>query len=97
MQVNNGYGYFLLGVGVGAAVGLLFAPKSGVDTRNYLQSKAEETAQQLKEQTGQALNRAADTIDRGKTMLRDQADNLSKAIDSGKRAYKQTVESTVQA
>jgi gas vesicle protein len=93
MQVNNGYGYFLLGVSVGAAVGLLFAPKSGADSRNYLQSKAGEATQKLKDQTAQVMDQAADTINRGKAMLRDQVDTVSTAIDSGKRAYRETVQS----
>ncbi len=92
MQANNGYVYFIAGVSVGAAVALLFAPKAGADSRKYLQSKAEDAAKTVKDQTSQVVARAADTIDRGKAMLRDQADNVSTAIDSGKRAYREAVE-----
>jgi gas vesicle protein len=34
--------FFLVGLGIGAMVGLLFAPKSGEDTREYLTGKADE-------------------------------------------------------
>jgi gas vesicle protein len=34
--------YFLAGLGIGALVGILFAPKSGEETREYLTSKADE-------------------------------------------------------
>ena len=34
--------YFLLGLGIGAAVGILFAPKAGPETRDFLLTKADE-------------------------------------------------------
>jgi len=34
--------YFMVGLGIGALVGLLFAPKSGEETRDYLSQKADE-------------------------------------------------------
>ena len=34
--------YFFLGLGLGVAVGMLFAPKSGEETRDFLRKKADE-------------------------------------------------------
>ena len=45
MSERNGSGgtlWFLVGLGIGAAVGILFAPHSGEETRQILMSKAEE-------------------------------------------------------
>ena len=92
MQSNNGYSYFLFGVGVGAVVGLLFAPKTGADARNYLQSKAEDTAEHLKNQGQRAMDLANEGIGRAKGMLRNQADSVSQAVEAGKRAYADAVE-----
>src|ERR1035438_4219598 len=39
---KNGLSAFLLGLGVGVGIGILFAPKSGEETREYLRSKANE-------------------------------------------------------
>lgn len=91
MQSNNGIGLFVLGVGVGAAAGILLAPKTGAQTRNYLQSRAEDAARQIKEQTGHAKQQATQTINRGKSMVRDQLNCISAAMDAGKRAYRNTV------
>lgn len=66
MQSNNEFGYLLAGFGAGVALGMLFAPKSGVETRNYLQSKAEETARQIKEQSGKVMDSANETLGRAK-------------------------------
>jgi gas vesicle protein len=93
MQSNNGFGYFFLGVSVGAAAALLLAPKTGADTRNYLQSRAEDAAQQIKQQANRVMDRANEKIARGKTTVRDQVNNLSAAVDAGKRAYHTAVES----
>ena len=44
---------FLLGLGVGIGIGLLFAPKSGEETRGMLKSKAEEGKEYLKQRTSE--------------------------------------------
>jgi len=45
MSERNGGGgvlWFLAGLGIGAAVGILYAPQSGSETREILMAKAEE-------------------------------------------------------
>jgi len=41
-NVGSKVSYFLVGLGIGALVGILFAPKSGEETRDYLSKKADE-------------------------------------------------------
>jgi len=92
MQSNNGTIYFLIGAGVGAAVALLFAPKTGEDTRNYLQSKADDATARLKEQGQRAMDAASQGVERAKSKLRNQAGSVSDAVEAGKRAYNEVVE-----
>jgi len=42
MEDDSKFSYFFLGLGLGVAVGLLFAPKTGSETRDLLLSKADE-------------------------------------------------------
>src|SRR6185437_2458894 len=42
MEDDNKLSFFFLGLGLGVAVGVLFAPKSGSETREFLRSKADE-------------------------------------------------------
>jgi gas vesicle protein len=39
-KISSKVSYLLVGVGIGSLVGILFAPKSGEDTREYLAQKA---------------------------------------------------------
>jgi gas vesicle protein len=90
--------YFLIGGFVGAAIGLLFAPKSGEETRAFLGSKYREGTQALGEKARQGRDFVADksrevseaiaeTIDKGKEALSRQRDQLNAAIEAGKQAY----------
>ena len=44
MDDDSKMSFFFLGLGLGAALGVLFAPKSGIETREFLMSKANESA-----------------------------------------------------
>jgi gas vesicle protein len=91
MEDDNKLSYFFLGLGLGVAVGVLFAPKSGVETRDLLRSKAEEGADYVKRRGEELRDTATDTIERGKQTLRQQKDNLAAAVEAGKQAYREAV------
>ena len=48
---RDGLANFFLGLGMGVGIGLLFAPRSGEETRDMLMSKADEGKDYLKKQT----------------------------------------------
>ena len=48
---RDGIANFFLGLGIGVGLGMLFAPKSGDETRDLLMSKADEGKEYLKKQT----------------------------------------------
>ena len=66
MEDDNKLSYFFLGLGLGVAVGVLFAPKSGAETRDFLRSKADEGTDFVKRRAEDLRDTAADTIDRSK-------------------------------
>lgn len=94
MEDDNKFSYFFLGLGLGVAVGLLFAPKSGPETRELLRSKADEGKEFLKRRSNEMRDQAADVIDRGKTTVLRQRENLAAAVEAGKQAYRDAVTST---
>ena len=46
---GNGFGKFLTGVAIGVGIGILFAPKSGEETRRELKEKFDELYEKVKD------------------------------------------------
>jgi gas vesicle protein len=95
MEDDSKFSYFFLGLGLGVAVGVLFAPKSGEETREYIRSKAGESADYVRRRGSDLREAAEDAIDRGKETLRRQKDNLSAAVEAGKQAYRDSMNNPV--
>jgi len=79
--------YFLVGLGIGALVGVLFAPKAGEETRDYLSKKAEEGKEYAQRKARELRERAEDLVERGKQAASKQKDSLNAAVDAGRDAY----------
>lgn len=90
--MGNGLSYFFLGLGIGAAGAMLFAPKNGVETRNYLRSKAQEGTDYVKRQSDTLMQQASETVEPLKQNLQRPISALADAVDAGKRAYRETVQ-----
>jgi gas vesicle protein len=80
--------FFIVGLGVGALLGILFAPKSGDETRDYLSSKADEGREYAQKKARELRERADDLLTRGKEAVSKQKDALASAVDAGKETYK---------
>jgi gas vesicle protein len=91
MDDDSKMSFFFLGLGIGAAVGILFAPKSGTETRDFLLSKANEGTELAKRRAQELKEQAAETIERGKSTVQRQKESLSAAVDAGRAAYRDTV------
>ena len=80
--------FFLVGLGIGALVGVLFAPKSGDETREYLSDRADEGREYAQKKARELRERAEDLIERSKEVMARQKDALSTAVEAGKDTYK---------
>jgi gas vesicle protein len=88
---RDGLASFVLGVGVGVGLGLLFAPKSGEETRGLLKDKADEGKEYLKRRGTELRGSAGEIIERGKEAISRQKDTLAEAVEAGKQAYREAV------
>jgi gas vesicle protein len=79
--------YFLVGLGLGALVGVLFAPKSGEETRDLLSQKAEEGRDYAQRKARELRERADELIERSKDVANRKKDSLSAAVEAGREAY----------
>ena len=76
---------FAVGLGVGAAVALLFAPKAGEQLRSDITEGVNDGVNQLRS-TGKELKRK---VQRLAGAAQDQVDCVQDAIEAGETAYSQ--------
>ncbi len=76
--------YFLSGLGVGAAAGLLWAPKSGAETRADIRSSMEDGQTYIRQHT----NEISDTIQRGREAARRTKEGMRDAFEQGRAAFR---------
>lgn len=83
---------FLLGAVSGAAVALLYAPKSGQETRDYLSEKAREGRERAAEAAAkgrEAVAKGRDAVAKGREAVAQGRETLTTAIERGREAYQQ--------
>lgn len=97
MEESNRLSYFFLGLGIGVAAGLLLAPQSGEETRELLKCKADESKEYLRRRATELRHETTDLVDRGRQAVARQRDQVSAAVDAGKRAYHETMEKPGEA
>ncbi len=76
---------FAVGLGLGAAVALLFAPKAGEDLRSDITDGVTDGVNQLRT-TGKQLKRKVQQL---ADTAQDHVDRVQDAIDAGENAYSQ--------
>ena len=91
MSDRNGSGvlWFLAGLGIGAAVAILYAPQSGSETREILMAKAEEGREYVRNRAKQARGQAEEWAGRGKEVFNQQKDQFRSAVEAGRQAYRE--------
>ena len=86
--------YFGIGAALGAAAAVLLAPKSGPETRKFLRSTAEQSTDYVASRAVAARDTASDAINRGKKAGKQNAENLSAAVEAGVQTYREAVQTT---
>jgi gas vesicle protein len=91
MSDRNGNGalWFLVGVGIGAVVGILYAPQSGSETREILMAKAEQGRDFVRDRSKKAREQAEQWAERGKEVYNSQKEQIRSAVEAGKQAYRE--------
>ncbi len=88
MEEKSGFGYFLLGLGIGVAAGILWAPRPGEETRQLLADRAGEGADYLKARAGESADYLKTRTQEGSEYVRQRTDDLkqsaSELYDKGK-------------
>ena len=81
----------LAGVAVGAALGILFAPDKGWNTRKRISKKAEDVANDLREKFDELIDTVTSKVDEVKDQASDLADKARNKANDVKKEAKATM------
>lgn len=84
--------YFCMGLGIGASLGLLFAPRKGDETLAELRQRAGEGREYLKNRGDELRQQAGGMVNRGRGNLSLQREQLAAALAAGRKAYRKAAE-----
>jgi gas vesicle protein len=97
-EENKSYGlaWFLAGLGIGALVGVLYAPKSGRETREDIANSAREGSEYLRAKTRQAAEEVSAFVDKSKEQVAAMVDKgkeqVNEYVDRGRAQWEEFVE-----
>lgn len=81
------FSWFLVGVGLGALLALLYAPQSGEEMRDLIGSKAAQGRDYVSTRSKEMREQAEQMVGKAKSVVNQQKEQLSAAIEAGKQAY----------
>jgi gas vesicle protein len=86
---SSGILWFLAGLGLGAVVGVLYAPRAGNETREALRARAEEGREYVRARAREAKEQAEEWADRGREVMSQQKEQFRSAYEAGRQAYQE--------
>lgn len=88
---SSGFSWFLAGLGLGALIGVLYAPKAGKETREELMSSAREGTEFLKQKSRDAVDQVNDLVDIGKTQVNEYVGRGKEYVERGRAQWDEFV------
>ncbi len=93
---GSGFLWFLAGLGIGAAVGILYAPKAGDEVRQRIREVAGDIPDTVKERARQAREQAGTWSEKGREYLNQQKEQIRSAYEAGRQAYREATAEEVE-
>ena len=89
---SGGFGWFLAGLGIGALVGVLYAPKAGKETRDDIAAAALDARDRANQLYNQGIEQAGQYVQQGKQTAQEYADRGKEYYDKGRTQWTQYVD-----
>ena len=93
---SSSFGWFLAGLGIGALVGVLYAPKAGRETRDELVANALEAREKANQLYSQGVDQATQYVQQGKETanqyVQQGKDIATQYVQQGKESANQYVD-----
>jgi gas vesicle protein len=83
---NITIGWFLAGFGIGATAGVLFAPKSGRETRKAIATGVDDGREYVASLGRDAREQVGEWVDSGKKIVAGSKRQVKGAVDAGREA-----------
>ena len=87
---------FLLGAATGAVLALLYAPRTGEETRELLNEKLRETAERGRQAKEELVTRGRELLDeaegyvgRQRAAVEERKERFAAAVEAGRQAYRE--------
>jgi gas vesicle protein len=84
-KIDSTVGYFLAGLAIGSLIGIVFAPKSGEGTRDYLSKKVKEGSKHARKKARELRERAEDFVERGKEVVNQNREQIEAELDEASK------------
>ena len=91
---GNSFVWFLAGLGLGALVGVLYAPRAGSETREELRARAEQGRDYVRSRAREARDQATGWVDKGREVVSQQKEQFRAAYEAGRQAYQEATTET---
>jgi gas vesicle protein len=91
---GSSFVWFLAGLGLGALAGVLYAPRSGTETREQIRAKAEEGREYMRQRAREVKDQASQWADKGREAVSSQKEQFRAAYEAGRQAYHEATTET---
>jgi gas vesicle protein len=89
---SSGFGWFLVGLGAGAVLGVLYAPKPGNETRDDIASGAREGVDYVRQRSQEVAGQVNNYVEQGRQQLNEYVDRGKEYVDKGRDQWNQYVD-----
>ena len=73
-QGSNSIGWFLTGAVIGAAISILYTPRSGKENRQFLSEKAQQSKDAISDNARDVMDTSREMFERGRKLVEDAAE-----------------------
>ena len=89
---QQAFGWFVAGLGLGALVGILYAPKSGRETREDLVASAKDGTEYVKVRAREVADQAGVLVEKGKSQAGEYVQRGREVVDRSRAQWEDFVD-----
>jgi gas vesicle protein len=89
---KQAFGWFVAGLGLGALVGILYAPKSGRETREDIATTAKDGTEYVKVRAKEVADQAGTLVNRGKAQAEEIVQRGREVVERGRTQWEEFVD-----